>query len=152
MNFAHHPLCGHAGGGLLPGLLLGLLMTAAAQAADPGALRDPMRAPPQVRAAGTPTPAEALPAPASPRHVMVVGGQRYVVDGARRRAVGDMLGNARIESIEDSAVVVRQAGVQHRLPLFTGVVKRPSVPTTDSATAAPPKTANPTPKRTGDRP
>ena len=148
MSISHSLFCARATGGLC----LSLLMSAATLAADPGALRDPMRAPLQLRAAGTPAPAEALPTPASPRHLMVVGGQRFVVDGARRRAVGDMLGNARIESIEDSAVVVRQAGVQHRLPLFTGVIKRPAVPNSESAPVASPMTANPTPQRTGNRP
>ena len=56
---------------------------------------------------------------------MVIDGVRYVIDNGRRRAVGDLLGGARIERIEDSAVVVRNGKQLQRLPLFAGVVKRP---------------------------
>jgi hypothetical protein len=89
--------------------------------------RDPMQAPPEARAADA-TAAAAAPAaaPAPARHLMVVDGQRWVVSGGRKRGVGDLLGDARIERIEDSAVVVRQDGVLHRLPLFGDVQRRPA--------------------------
>ncbi len=110
-------------------LLLGALGAATAQAQ---ALRDPMLPPPAARAATaavTPAaPADAASAPAV-RHLLVMGEQRYVVDHGRRRAVGDLLGGARIERIDDDAVVVRQGTKQLRLPLYAGVVKQaPAAP------------------------
>jgi hypothetical protein len=39
---------------------------------------------------------------------------------------GDLLGDARIERIEDTAVVVRQDGALRRLPLYGDVQRRPA--------------------------
>ncbi len=100
----------------------------AAHGVEAPALRDPMRPPlaaraPAVAPAGAASAADAaLP---SARHLLVVDGRRYVIDAGRRRQVGDLLGGARIERIEDSAVVVRSGAGLQRLPLFAGVVKRP---------------------------
>jgi hypothetical protein len=85
--------------------------------------------------AGEPAAPAALP---SPRHLLVVDGRRYVVEGGRRRAVGDLLGDTRIERIEDAAVLVRSASGTQRLPLFGGVVKRAAVDTPQAALAAAP--------------
>lgn len=108
---------------LLPALvaLTSLLAWAPAPAQ---ALRDPTR-PPEVLGAPGPDPATPGTAQAL-RQLLVVDGRRYVVEGSRLRGVGDMLGAARIESIEDAAVVVRDAGGSRRLPLHAGVVKRPA--------------------------
>jgi hypothetical protein len=88
--------------------------------------RDPMQPPPALRAAAaTGGSAPADPAPVVARHLMVIDGVRYVIDNGRRRGVGDLLGAARIERIEDSAVVVRNGKQLQRLPIFAGVIKRP---------------------------
>ncbi len=95
------------------------------QAAEPPrALRDPMQPPPLARTAPAATAEGAAAAPVSPRHLLVVDGRRYVVDGHRRRGVGDTLGDARIERIEDAAVVLRGPAGLQRLPLFGGVHKQ----------------------------
>lgn len=130
-----------------------LLMLAAASAAgaahgvETPALRDPMQPPPAARSVAMVPAAVASAAAASlpsARHLLVVDGRRYVIDAGRRRQVGDLLGGARIESIEDSAVVVRSgAGVQ-RLPLFAGVVKR--------AVSGPDASATPEPSRPAPAP
>lgn len=107
-------------------LLPTLLLAAAAPlfaAEPPRGLRDPMQPPVVPRAAAGPAEA-AAPVAATARHLLVVEGRRYVVDGNRRRAVGELLGDARIERIEDAAVVVRTASGTQRLPLFGGVVKQ----------------------------
>ena len=104
--------------------LLNLMLLASAAAQD--APRDPMQPPPALRPAAAPggsAPAQAAPVVA--RHLMVIDGVRYVIDNGRRRGVGDLLGSARIERIEDSAIVVRNGRQLQRLPLFAGVVKRP---------------------------
>ena len=102
-------------------LNLWLLAGAAAQDGP----RDPMQPPPAMRPAAAPGGTAAEPAPLVARHLMVIGGVRYVIDGGRRRGVGDLLGGARIERIEDSAVVVRNGRQLQRLTLFAGVVKKP---------------------------
>lgn len=98
------------------------------EAAARAPARDPMLAPAEARpasgAASAPSPV-AEPPPA--RHLMVVDGRRYVLWGGRKRSVGEMLGDARIERIEDSAVVVRQDGALQRLPLYGDVIRRPAI-------------------------
>jgi len=109
--------------GLRAAVLLALLAWAPAPV-PAQSLRDPTRAP---EVLGAPAPGSSAPAAARPlRQLMVVDGRRYVVDGSRLRGVGELLGGARIERIEDAAVLVRDAGGSHRLPLHAGVVKRPA--------------------------
>jgi hypothetical protein len=88
--------------------------------------RDPMLAPADVRPASGAASAPAAEPPQA-RHLMVIDGRRFVVWGGRKRGVGEMLGDARIERIEDSAVVVRLDGTLQRLPLFGDVNRRPAV-------------------------
>jgi hypothetical protein len=106
----------------------------AASAAPSAAPRDPMQ--PPAAAAG---PAAAPAAPKSPRDdgagalptawsLLVVGERRWVVEGGRRRGVGDMLGTARIERIEESAVTVRHGGRLQRLPVYAGIAKQRTQP------------------------
>jgi len=104
---------------------INLVLLAGAAAQD--GPRDPMQPPPTLRPAAAPGGTATEPAPLVARHLMVIDGVRYVIDGGRRRGVGDLLGGARIERIEDSAVVVRNGRQLQRLPLFAGVVKRPLV-------------------------
>jgi hypothetical protein len=86
--------------------------------------RDPTRAPEVVAAT---TPGGLAPVGARTLYpLLVVDGRRYVLEGSRLRGIGDMLGSARIQSIEDAAVVVSDAGGTRRLPLHAGVVKRPA--------------------------
>ena len=100
------------------------LLALAATSLQAQTLRDPTRAPEVV---GAPAPGSSAPAATQIlRQLLVVDGRRYVVDGSRLRGVGDMLGAARIERIEDAAVVVRDAGGTRRLPLHAGVTKRPA--------------------------
>jgi hypothetical protein len=90
--------------------------------------RDPMLAPADARpapgAASAAAPAAELP---QARHLMVIDGRRFVVWGGRKRGVGEMLGDARIERIEDSAIVVRLDGTLQRLPLYGDVTRRPAI-------------------------
>ena len=141
-------------------LLCTALWPWASLAADtPRTMRDPMQAPAATRA---PEIADAAPAaPPTPRQLIVVDGRRYVVEGTRRRGVGDLLGGARIERIDDAAVVVRQGQTTQRLPLFGKVVKQ-AVADPDAAAAAAagtagaalasPQTRTQNPQRPGDTP
>lgn len=114
-------------------------LAAAAQAPPQAPLRDPMQPPAARRApavaAARPAVAASAPAPVV-HHLYVVGNQRWVIQGGRKRGVGDLLGDARIERIEDSAVIVRQGGALVRVPLFAGVTKRPVAGDAGGATAA----------------
>jgi hypothetical protein len=125
----------------LPGFCLAALLHTAV-AAQPTTARDPMRPPPvaQRAAAGQPVESAAVPVAPVARHLLIVDGARYVIEGSRRRAVGDKLGEARIERIEDTAVIVSNNGVRQRIPLFAGVVKRPL---SDGALAASPAASAP---------
>lgn len=116
--------------------VLALLLSTSAVAQE--GPRDPMQPPPAMlpaTAPGTSGTAELTPVVA--RHLMVIDGVRWVIEGGRRRGVGDLLGSARIERIEDSAIVVRQGRQLQRLPLFVGVVKKPVPEPLAAATAAP---------------
>ena len=131
---------------------LALLVFSAAQGDDAQRpMRDPTVPPIALQAAPTATSAAAPGAAAAasvaasphasshPRHILVVDGQRYVIEAGRRRGVGETLGNARIERIEDSAIWVREAGTLQRLPMFGSAVRRAASP--GDAGLAPPTTA-----------
>ena len=105
------------------GVLLLAVALPLTAAESPRSLRDPMQPPVTARPPAAVTEAVA-PQNLSARHLLVVEGRRYVMVGNRRRGVGDLLGDARIERIEDAAVVVRNAAGTQRLPLFGGVVKQ----------------------------
>lgn len=125
-----------------------LALAAGAGVAQAQALRDPMQAPAALRAARTPAAvAAAEPASApSVQHLLIVGDQRWVVDQGRKRGVGDLLAGARIERIEDAAVVVRDGGTLRRLPLFAGVIKQAAAAPAAGAASATPSTSTPTPR------
>ncbi len=88
--------------------------------------RDPMVPPAaaQASASRAAAPDTTAAAAAGLRQILVVDGQHYVVDGVRRRGVGDLLGGARIERIDDSGAWVRDAGTLRRMPLYAGVAKK----------------------------
>jgi hypothetical protein len=120
------------------------------EAAARAPARDPMLAPADARsapgAASAAAPAAELP---QARHLMVIDGRRFVVWGGRKRGVGEMLGDARIERIEDSAIVVRLDGTLQRLPLYGDVTRRPAIESTaplkpPSGAGALPRPARPT--------
>ncbi len=123
MSHLSCPPCGGA-------CLMLWLLTAAwapAQADDTRPLRDPMQAP-AAGAAPAATAAGALaapPPPPPPRHIVVAAGQRWLVISGRRLTVGDKLGSARIEAIEDAAVWVHEGGQRTRLDLYGRIAKRP---------------------------
>jgi hypothetical protein len=142
-----HPLLRIARSAPLLGLGLALATPLAGAQAP---TRDPMQPPPAARAPGPAgadgSGATAAPAaPAAPRQLMSVDGRRYVVEGTRRFAVGEMLGSARIERIDDSAVWVREGGTLQRLSVHGGVRRLPA-PETLPAPAATPST-RPAPPR-----
>lgn len=128
--------------------LIATLALAGPVAAQHAPLRDPMQ-PPAAASAPLKAPASAPPPPAV-RHLLVIGDRRWVIDGGRKFGVGDLLGSARIERIDDSAVIVRQGGVLQRLPLFAGITKQP-LAAAESSTAMPTRTALSAPAA-GERP
>jgi len=140
------PVAGHR---MVLLVLLGWSAAGALKAADvPWPARDPMQPPPHVQAAAPATNPGAVPVTrtdAIPRHVMVIEGRRYVVERGRRLSVGDMLGDARIERIDDGAVWLREDGVVQQVSLFGGIVKR-IVPASDAAASRPAAALPPHPK------
>lgn len=85
-------------------------------------LRDPTRPPPE----WGPQPAPARPAADAfrPGHLVVIDGQRYVMWRGRRFGVGESIGGARIERIDEAEVWLRTAEGMRRMPLYAGVEKR----------------------------
>ena len=96
-----------------------------------GSERDPMQPP---AAARPPAPAPSAPLAGQaaadgawrPRYLIASDGKRWLVQNGRRHGVGDALGAARIERIDDDAVWLREAGRLTRVPLFGGVAKKAS--------------------------
>ena len=126
-------------------LLLPLGLLACTAAAQP--LRDPMQPPaaptPAAAPSATPTGTEEGAPAAAPRHLITVDGRRYLVEQGRRLGVGDRLGNARIEAIDDTGVLLHSGGRSLRLPLFGSAQWRPAAP---ASAAAPPPPDQPTPR------
>ena len=120
--------------------LLALLALAGPALAQHAPLRDPMQLPAPKRAEAR-TPASPPVQPAV-RHLLVIGEQRWVIEDGRRHGVGDVLAGARIERIEDGAVIVRRGGALQRLPLYTGITRRPlaAPPAAGPSPAAPDST------------
>lgn len=93
-------------------------------AQTPGA---PLRDPTQPPAALTP-PAGVLRSLADtfkPEHLVTVGGVRYVVWNSRRYAVGATIQGARIERISETEVWLRGSDGLRKIPVFSGIEKRP---------------------------
>jgi hypothetical protein len=106
---------------------LGALLACASPFAA-GAERDPTRPPEAARAAAPAS--DANPdTPDGPsadqqqalQHRMVINGQPYLVERGWLRGVGDHLGKARIERIEERAVWLRDEQGLHKLDLFPQV-------------------------------
>lgn len=121
--------------------LLALLALAGPALAQHAPLRDPMQLP-APKSAGARAPASPPVRPAV-RHLLVIGEQRWVIEDGRRHGVGDVLAGARIERIEDGAVIVRRGGALQRLPLYTGITRRPvaAPPAAGPSPAAPTRIA-----------
>lgn len=117
-------------------VLYGAAVGAMAAAGAAPAERDPTLPPPGLQATARSADANGA-APmteVTPRHMMVIDGQRFLIVGGRRLAVGDALGNARIERLDDSSVWLREGGALRQVSLFGGIVKRP-VPAVVAASA-----------------
>ena len=104
-----------------------LLICPMALAGLAGAADEPPRDPMQPPAAAQPASAARAAherGDEAPRHIVVIGSTRYLVDQGRRLAVGDLLGERRIERIDSDAVWLRDAQGSHRVPLYPGVTRR----------------------------
>jgi hypothetical protein len=122
-----------------------LVLAAAAQAAEIASpMRDPMQPPSAVPASPRAVDSVAPTTEITPRHLMVVDGRRYLIAGGRRLGVGDLLGGARIERIDDGAVWLRDGGALRQLSLFGGVAKRVQG-AEEAASSSAPSPGNPSP-------
>jgi hypothetical protein len=123
----------------LPCLLAALHAAAFAAGEGSTAIRDPMQAP-AAHAAARPDPAVVTAPTESPdalvRHLMVIDGRRFVIEGGQRLGVGDRLGDARIERIDDGAVWLRDARGVRQVSLFGGIAKRPALDGDAASSAA----------------
>ena len=107
---------------LLLTVLLGVYCASGWQAiAQP--LRDPTQ-PPTAYSAPVGT-ARVAPDTFKVEHLVVVDGVRYLVWNSRRYAVGAIIDGARIERISEHEVWLRRADGVRKIPLFSGIEKRP---------------------------
>ncbi len=117
-------------------LLLALAGTAWAQE-----VRDPTVAPPEASAApGAPGQA----APAAGMAVVVQDGKPHLVVGTRLVAVGQKVGNARLERITETEIWLREGKQLRKLPRFNGIQRRVAqAPVPCKAPAVKPRTRPP---------
>jgi hypothetical protein len=114
----------------LPHQLCALAACASVWQAFAQPLRDPTQPPAAFSApAGT---ARAPVETFKPQHLIVVDGVRYLIWNHRRYAVGETVDGARIERISEDEVWLRRADGLRKLPLYSGIEKRP--PTSGSTT------------------
>jgi hypothetical protein len=97
------------------GVMALLLLACSAMAQE---ARDPTLAPPEASA----TPGElGKPAPAAGMAVVVQDGKPHLVVGTRLVAVGQKVGNARIERITETEVWLREGKQLRKLQRFSGI-------------------------------
>jgi hypothetical protein len=97
------------------GVMALLLLACSAMAQE---ARDPTLAPPEASAApGEP----GKPAPAAGMAVVVQDGKPHLVVGTRLVAVGQKMGNARIERITETEVWLREGKQLRKLQRFSGI-------------------------------
>lgn len=95
-------------------------------------LRDPTQPPAAVAAPGSVrNPLDAF----RPQHLVIVGGERYLVWNGRRYRAGESISGGQIERITETEVWLRGSDGLRKLPLFSGIEKRP--PNSANATNAP---------------
>lgn len=106
--------------------IAGVLIAGTVHGADVAAsLRDPMVPPTALNQAPRNATSDAAPPPmAMPKHLLLIDGQRFVVEGSQRFGVGAAYAGGRIERIDDSSVWLRDADGLHQLSLYGGVAKR----------------------------
>ena len=118
--------------------LAALWLSGACHGADaPGSMRDPMRPPAAMQAPVSEPAGAAASVEVTPRHLMVIDGRRYLIVAGRRLGVGDRLGTARIERLDDGSVWLREAGVLRHVSLIGGIVKRATPPPAPIANSFP---------------
>lgn len=99
-----------------------ILVLAGAVCAQP--LADPMRPPVEFLPAGSSGPAVTLPAA---QMVILSEGRKQVMLNGQTLSVGGRLGDSRIESLNDSEIVLRVDNrTRERIPLYPGIAKTPS--------------------------
>ncbi len=111
-------------GNLIYGVVRGITFAVFAGAAGAQTLTDPLRPPIEfMPAAGA---AAALPT----AQVVILGaGRRLVTLNGQTVREGAQLGDARVESLTDSEVVLRiDSRTRDRIPLYPGIAKTPSAP------------------------
>lgn len=101
------------------GVCCAIVATAAISAAS---LRDPTQPPAALAAPGSVrNPLDSF----RPQHLVIVGGERYLVLNGRRYRAGEIISGGQIERITETEVWLRGGDGLRKLPLFSGIEKRP---------------------------
>ena len=110
------------------GWLMGTSLFFLAGRADAQSLRDPTLPPVQAGLASTAPVVKSLSIETGALTVLVRDGHPYLVVGTRLYAQGQKLGQARIELISETEVWLREGGVLHKVPRFSGIQRRTVTP------------------------
>jgi hypothetical protein len=101
---------------------------AVASVAVAQSLRDPTQAPADASPVSAAAGGKSAIGSAAAMSVLVRDGRPYLVLGTRLYAQGQMLGQARIEKIGETEVLLREAGVLRKVALFHGIERHVAVP------------------------
>jgi hypothetical protein len=118
-------------------ICLCLIAMAMANAACAQALRDPTLAPPDASPVSTATGGKSGNAEAPAMSVLVRDGRPYLVLGTRLYAQGQMLGQARIEKIGETEVLLREGGALRKVALFHDIERHEAAPETAKPACTP---------------
>ena len=113
---------------LVQGNLIGIALLLSLGQTEAQGLRDPTVAPAEAGLAGAAPSAPALTAVPGAMTIIVRDGRPFLVVGTRLYAVGQKLGQARIERISETEVWLREGGFLRKLPQFTGIERRAQAP------------------------
>jgi hypothetical protein len=116
---------------------LGLCLIAMANAACAQALRDPTQAPADASPISATAGGKSANAESAAMSVLVRDGRPYLVLGTRLYAQGQMLGQARIEKIGETEVLLREGGALRKLALFHGIERHVALPAQDQPACTP---------------
>jgi hypothetical protein len=120
------------------GWLMGISLLFSFGRLNAQSLRDPTLAPVEAGLSSTAPGAKPLTAESGAMAVIVRDGRPFLVVGTRLYAVGQKLGQARIERISETEVWLREGGVLRKISQFPGILRRTvTSPSKASAPVAP---------------
>jgi hypothetical protein len=120
----------------LNALNLSLMGLAIAGSTCAQSLRDPTQAPADASPISATAGGKSANAESAAMSVLVRDGRPFLVLGTRLYAPGQMLGQARIEKIGETEVLLREGGALRKVALFHGIERHVALPDQDKPACA----------------